>query len=156
MCKSPVLQIVLRYSPICCPLSKCECRRGFHNRRNPRLYPPKSNDARFRLIRPCYSIRNQPFRPAIRHDARLPALPIHKAAKAQKYRLRTVSPFSQCSMSKLALALNLRQNPPNASSQGAQDAIAKPTNTTCPWGWISSGSYCLAGRQQPLGLGPCI
>jgi hypothetical protein len=28
-------------------------------------------------------------------------------------------------------------------SQGAQDAIAKPPNGTCPWHWIASGSYCL-------------
>jgi hypothetical protein len=25
-------------------------------------------------------------------------------------------------------------------SQGAQDAIAKPRNRTCPWGWLASGS----------------
>jgi hypothetical protein len=24
--------------------------------------------------------------------------------------------------------------------QGASDAIAKPANGTCPWGWIASGS----------------
>jgi hypothetical protein len=28
-------------------------------------------------------------------------------------------------------------------SQGAQDAIAKPPNGTCPWGWTASGSACL-------------
>jgi hypothetical protein len=28
-------------------------------------------------------------------------------------------------------------------SQGAQDAIAKPPNGACPFGWTSSGSYCL-------------
>jgi hypothetical protein len=31
----------------------------------------------------------------------------------------------------------------SSGSQGAQDAIAKPPNGSCPWGWISSGSYCL-------------
>jgi hypothetical protein len=34
-------------------------------------------------------------------------------------------------------------------SQDAQDAIAKPSNGMCPWGWISSGSYCLrSGNAQ--------
>ncbi len=28
-------------------------------------------------------------------------------------------------------------------SQGALDAIAKPPNGSCPWGWTSSGSFCL-------------
>ena len=28
-------------------------------------------------------------------------------------------------------------------SQGAQDAVAKPSNGTCPFGWMASGSYCL-------------
>lgn len=28
-------------------------------------------------------------------------------------------------------------------NRGAQDAIAKPPNSNCPWGWTSSGSYCL-------------
>jgi N-acetylneuraminic acid mutarotase len=30
-----------------------------------------------------------------------------------------------------------------APSQGAQDAIPKPSNGTCPGGWTSSGSFCL-------------
>jgi len=35
-------------------------------------------------------------------------------------------------------------------SPGASDAIAKPSNGTCPWGWIASGSYCLRnGRARP-------
>ena len=32
--------------------------------------------------------------------------------------------------------------------QGAQDAIAKPPNGTCPHGWLSSGSYCLRARRR--------
>ena len=32
------------------------------------------------------------------------------------------------------------------ASQGAADAIAKPSNGTCPWGWIASGSYCLLAK----------
>jgi len=35
-------------------------------------------------------------------------------------------------------------------SPGASDAIAKPSNGTCPWGWIASSSYCLRnGRARP-------
>jgi hypothetical protein len=33
-------------------------------------------------------------------------------------------------------------------SQGAQDAIAKPTNGSCPWGWTSSGSFCLRSGSR--------
>jgi hypothetical protein len=29
------------------------------------------------------------------------------------------------------------------ATQGAQDAVAKPANGTCPWGWTASGSFCL-------------
>jgi hypothetical protein len=33
-------------------------------------------------------------------------------------------------------------------SQGAQDAIAKPSNGSCPWGWTSSGSFCLRSGSR--------
>jgi hypothetical protein len=33
-------------------------------------------------------------------------------------------------------------------SRGAQEAVAKPPNGTCPWGWISSGSYCLRNGSR--------
>jgi hypothetical protein len=38
---------------------------------------------------------------------------------------------------------NFSSNSYCVPSQGAQDAIAKPANGTCPSGWTSSGSYCL-------------
>ena len=28
-------------------------------------------------------------------------------------------------------------------SQGAQDAVPKPPNGVCPFGWTASGLYCL-------------
>jgi hypothetical protein len=34
-----------------------------------------------------------------------------------------------------------------ASSQGAQDAIAKPAGGSCPFGWMVSGSYCLRAEN---------
>ena len=32
-------------------------------------------------------------------------------------------------------------------SQGAQDAVPKPPNGPCPWGWTSSGSFCLRSSR---------
>jgi hypothetical protein len=32
--------------------------------------------------------------------------------------------------------------------QGASDAIAKPPNGTCPWGWLVSGNYCLRSGSR--------
>lgn len=40
----------------------------------------------------------------------------------------------------------------SAAAQGAQDAIAKAPNGTCPFGWISSGSFCLR-REPPAASG---
>jgi len=35
-----------------------------------------------------------------------------------------------------------------APATGAQDAVAKPANGTCPWGWISSGNYRLRNGSR--------
>jgi hypothetical protein len=35
-------------------------------------------------------------------------------------------------------------------STGAADAITKPSNGTCPWGWITWGSYCLRNGRARL------
>src|SRR5262249_10645360 len=37
-------------------------------------------------------------------------------------------------------------------SPGAADAIAKPPNGSCPWGWIASGSYCLRNGRARFDL----
>src|SRR5262249_47397751 len=50
----------------------------------------------------------------------------------------------------LAEPLPVPQPPGQAArappTQGTEDAIAKPSNGTCPWGWIASGSYCLLAK----------
>jgi hypothetical protein len=37
---------------------------------------------------------------------------------------------------------------PCVPGQGASDAIAKPPNGTCPWGWLASGNYCLRSGSR--------
>jgi hypothetical protein len=35
-------------------------------------------------------------------------------------------------------------------TEGAKDAVPKPPNGTCPFGWLSSGSFCACGRGKMI------